>query len=563
MITPTVVAGVDVGNSTTEVVLARVADGSVEVLGSSAAPTRRVKGSPASLDGAAALVRRVERGVGVCAEVAVVAPLRPVHTSTVTLPEPEAWTGRLRVAATAAGTVAGSGWGVGRPVLLDRLADGGDGPVVVVVPPGAGFVEAADRLRHPVGDGRVVAILIADDEAVLVANRLGAGIPVVDEVDPAAVLGAALVAVEVAGPARVLQRVSDPLALVADLGLAETERADAARLAGLLRDATSAVVALDLRRPGENAVTGDSGWAQSGWADLAGPEGRRVSLVEAARMVGSLRVGTVTAYARPGLPPSAVDDLFAADLAAVADTVVARVGAQRSRAVALAVLFGDRPATDPSAALSERLGIEVRCTPSEPGAARAGALTTPGASLDAVVVDVGGGTVDVVTSQGHVVAAGAGELLTVGVAGLTGATAAAAEWVKRGPAARVEAPQLMLGEDGERIFLDRPAGPETIGALAVRGPAGLLPFDRRHAPGEWRALRLRLKADVLGGNVARALRTLGASPSTVVVVGGPAADDEAMAAVARVLPDGVAVGRGDVAGSLGHRYAVAYGLLLG
>ena len=138
---------------------------------------------------------------------------------------------------------------------------------------------------------------------------------------------------------------------------------------------------------------------------------------------------------------------------------------------------------------------------------------------------------------------------------------AAAEWVKRGPAARVETPQLLLGEDGGRLFLDRPAGPETIGALTVRGPAGLLAFDRRHAPGEWRSLRLRLKAEVLGGNVTRALRTLGASPSTVVVVGGPAADDEAMAAIARVLPDGVAVGRGNVAGSLGPRFAVAYGLV--
>jgi hypothetical protein len=556
--TPTVVVGVDVGNSTTEVVLARVRGGSVEVLGSSAAPTRRVKGSAESLDGAAALVRRVERLSGVSAEVAVVAPLRPVETSTVTLPEPEARTGRLRVAAATAGTVAGSGWGVGRPVLLDQLGSADDGPVVVVVPSGTGHVQAADRLRHAVADGRVAAVLVADDEAVLVANRLGAGFPVVDEVNPAAVLGAALVAVEVAGPARVLQRVSDPLALVADLGLAESERPDAARLAGLLRDATSAVVALDPERADEDAVAADSGWAE-----LARPERRRVSLVEAARMVGSLPVGAVTAYAAPGSIPSAVDDLFAADLAAVADTVVARVGAQRSRAVALAVLSGDHPATDPSAALAERLGIEVRCAPSEPGAARAGALTTPGASPDAVVVDVGGGTVDVVTSEGHVVAAGAGELLTVGVAGLSGTTVAAAEWVKRGPAARVESPQLLLGENGERQFLDRPAGPETIGALTVRGPAGLLAFDRRHAPGEWRALRLRLKADVLGGNVARALRTLDAFPATVVVVGGPAADDEAMAAVARVLPDGVAIGRGDVAGSLGHRYAVAYGLLLG
>ena len=558
----TVVVGVDVGNSTTEVVIARVEGGSVEVLGSADAPTRRVKGSPESLDGAVALVRRVERTAGVTAELAVVAPLRPVETSTVTLPEPEARTGRLRVVAATSGTVGGSGWGVGRPVLLSHLpdvngADADGGPVVVVVPSGTGYVAAADRLRAAVAAGRVAAVLVADDEAVLVANRLGSGVPVVDEVDPAAVLGAALVAVEVAGSARVLRRVSDPLALLADLGLAEGERADAARLSSLLRDATSAVVALDAGPPGEDAVAADTGWAE-----LAAPESRRVPLVEAARLVGTLPVGAVSAYAVPGSAGSPVDDLFAADLAAVAETVVARVGAQRSRAVALAVLSGDQPPSDPSVALAERLGIEVRCAPSEPAAARAGALTTPGAAADAVVVDVGGGTVDVVTADEHVVAAGAGELLTVGVAGLTGATVAAAEWVKRGPAARVETPQLLLGEDGERLFLDRPAGPEAVGSLAVRGPAGLLAFDRRHAPGEWRSLRLRLKADVLGGNVARALRTLGVSPPTVVVVGGPAADDEAMAAIARVLPEGVAVGRGDVAGSLGPRFAVAYGLLL-
>ena len=556
----TVVAGVDVGNSTTELVLARVDGAAVEVLDSATAPTRREKGSAASLDGAAALLRRMERAAGATADVAVVAPLRPVETSTVTLPEPAARTGRLRVAAATSGTVSGAGWGVGRPVLLDRLPAAGEQPLVAVVPSGTGYQRAADRLRAAMGSCRVVAVLVADDEAVLVANRLDADVPVVDEVDPSRVLGAELVAVEVAGPARVLRRVSDPLALVADLGLADDERPDAARLAALLRDATSAVVVLDAERPDPAAVAADAGWADLADDADSAPGSRRVPLVDAARLVGSLRVGAVAAYALPGSPPCAVDDLFAADLAAVAETVVARVGAQRSRAVALAVLSGDRPARDPSAAVADRLGIEVRCAPSEPGAARAGALTTPGATPDAVVVDVGGGTVDVVTAEGHVVAAGAGELLTVGVAGLTGATVAAAEWVKRGPAARVESPQLLLGEDGGRVFLDRPAGPETVGALAVRGPAGLLAFDRRHAPGEWRALRLRLKADVLGGNVARALRTLDARPTTVVVVGGPAGDDEAMAAIARILPDGVAIGRGDVAGSLGHRYAVAYGL---
>ena len=82
------------------------------------------------------------------------------------------------------------------------------------------------------------------------------------------------------------------------------------------------------------------------------------------------------------------------------------------------------------------------------------------------------------------------------------------------------------------------------------------------APGEWRALRLRLKVELVGGNVARALRSLEVLPSTVVVVGGPAGDDEVLSAVSRALPDGTSVGRGNIGGALGHRYAVAYGLLV-
>jgi hypothetical protein len=551
----TVVVGVDVGNSTTEAVLARVGTGAITVLGAAAAATRRAKGSAESLDGAAALVRRVERAAGVRAEVAVVAPLRPVQTSTVTLPEPAAATGRLRLVAVGAGTVGGSGWGVGRPVPLDRTE--GDDRVVVVVPRGAGYAAALEPLRALLGSGRLAAVLLAEDEGVLLANRLGAALPVVDEVDPAGVLTAQRVAVEVAPAGGVLQRVADPLALSVDLGLSDVERADAARLVAQLRDASSAVVALDAAgaRPAE---------AAGAWCRMRGATGGRpVPLGEAARLLRDLPVGAVSAYGLAAGPGGfAVDDLYAVDLAAVADTVVARAGAQRSRALALSVLRADAPFTDPAAAVAQRLGIDVRTVRSEAAAARAGALTTPGCGPATVVVDVGGGTVDVVSGDRDVVAAGAGELLTAGVAALTGATRAAAEWVKRGPAVRVEAPQLLLGEDGARQFLDRPASRETIGALAVQGPAGLLAFDRLHGPGEWRALRLRLKADVLGGNVSRALRSLESRPATVVVVGGPAGDDEALASVARVMPDGVAVGRGDVGGSLGHRYAVAYGLLV-
>jgi len=56
----TAVAGVDVGNATTEVVLASGG----KILGAGRVPTRGRKGSADSLRGAAALVRRLERQLG-------------------------------------------------------------------------------------------------------------------------------------------------------------------------------------------------------------------------------------------------------------------------------------------------------------------------------------------------------------------------------------------------------------------------------------------------------------------------------------------------------------------
>ena len=77
----TLLACIDIGNSTTEVLLARTDGGRVEVVGVGRSPTRRAKGSPESLAGAVALVRRLERQYDVRVDRAVAAPLRPVLTS--------------------------------------------------------------------------------------------------------------------------------------------------------------------------------------------------------------------------------------------------------------------------------------------------------------------------------------------------------------------------------------------------------------------------------------------------------------------------------------------------
>ena len=436
----------------------------------------------------------------------------------------------------------------------------GDVEVVAVVPPGLRYDAAAARLRALLAAGtRIGAVLVSGDEGVLVANRLPGGLPVIDQVDADAAAACRMLAVEVRPPGHTLRVLADPVALGARLGLdplADAEAGDAAALSRMLADQANAVVGLLPARPGASEGPAEP------WV-LAAGEGRLTLRAACPRLVG-WPVGAIQAYGTEAIA-SEVDDLFAVDLAAAAEAATARQGST-GRAVLVASL-SRADAEDAGSVLGDLLGVPVHGPLSEPAAARCGALTTPGARDDAVVVDLGAGTIDVVGAGGSVVAAGAGELLTTAVAEMLGIPRASADWVKRGPCVRVDGGQRFEAEDGRRGFLDVPAPASAAGMLAVEGPGGWLPFDRRHGPGEWRAIRLRLKQAVLAENFRRAVRTLGQDPAQVLVVGGPAGDEELLSVLARSLPDGVAVGRGDVGGTcpggpLGHRYAVALGLAL-
>ena len=587
----TVIAGVDVGNATTEVVL--VSGG--KILGAGRVPTRGRKGSPGSLRGAAALVRRLERQLGGTVTEARIAPLRAVDTAVVTVPDAAVPAGRLRVLAAGGPTPGGSGACVGPPLLLgdpgsagEPASPGGaprDADMVAVVPAGLRYDQAAARLRALLADGvRIGAVLVAGDEGVLVANRLRGGspigspgrppgtshpdLPVIDQVDAAAAAGCRVLAVEVRPPGHTLRLLADAVALGARLGLAEREAADAVAVSRALADQANAVVGLLPAAPDVPAP------AAGPWV-MTMAEGRLPLRAACPRLAGwpvgvvsALGTGTGAASgpgSGAGPEETAVDDLFAVDLAAAAEAAAARQGST-GRAVLVASLSraGEKGA---ASVLSDLLEVPVRSPVSEPDAARLGALTTPGARPDAVVADLGAGTIDVTGPAGTVVAAGAGELLTAAVAEMLAIPRASADWVKRGPCVRVDGDQRFEGEDGSRGFLDVPAPPSAAGMLAVEGPGGWLPFDRHRGPGEWRAIRLRLKQAVLAVNFRRAVRDLGQEPAQVLVAGGPAGDEELLGVLARCLPDGVAAGRGDVGGTcaggpLGHRYAVALGLAL-
>ena len=552
----TVIAGVDVGNATTEVVL--VSGG--KILGAGRVPTRGRKGSPGSLRGAAALVRRLERQLGGTVGEARIAPLRAVDTAVVTVPGTAGPAGRLRVLAAGVSTPGGTGACVGPPLRLDDVAPGGEADVVAIVPSGLRYDEAAARLRALLAAGiRIGAVLVGGDEGVLVANRLPAGLPVIDQVDADAAAACRLLAVEVRPPGHTLRVLTDAVALGARLGLTDAEAGDAAAVSRALADHANAVVGLLPVAPGAPGNP-DEPWV------LTSGEGRLPLRTACPRLVG-WPVGTVVAFGT-GSAASELDDLFAVDLAAAAEAATARPGST-GRAVLVASLSraGDE---DAASVLGDLLQVPVHGPVSEQAAARLGALTTPGGRNDAIVADLGAGTIDVIGPAGSVVAAGAGELLTAAVAEMLAIPRASADWVKRGPCVRVDGGQRFEGEDGRRGFLDVPAPASAAGMLAVEGPGGWLPFDRHHGPGEWRAIRLRLKQAVLAANFRRAVRTLGQDPvhgRQVLVVGGPAGDEELLGVLARSLPDDVAVGRGDVGGTcpggpLGHRYAVALGLAL-
>jgi hypothetical protein len=584
----TVIAGVDIGNATTEVVLLLIAGARIVAAGS--APTRGRKGSPESLRGAATLARRLERQAGVSLTEARIAPLRPVDTFVRVVPDVPPSTGRLRVLAAGVPTPGGAGTCAAAPFLLAGMTapPAGGGPVVVLVPDGVRFSEAAARIGDLLAAGtRVGAILVAGDEGVLISNRLPAGsrgIPVIDQADIPAAASCSLLAVEVRPPGHPLTMVGDPVALGVALGLREHEAADVARVSRGLLDHSNAVVGLT----DDDTAAGDgpAGDAARGGNDGAEPlvvaGGQLMTLRAAARQAASWAPGTARAL-RTADCTTPLDDLFAVDLAEVAAAAAARRGSV-GRAIVVAALNRQSPADRwADRELSLLLSVPVSSPVTESAAARLGAATTPGMAPGALVADIGSGTIDVIAPEAEVVVAGAGDLLTAAVALTLGVPRAAADWIKRGPCVRVDGTARYEAEDGTRGFLPGPAPASAAGMLAVPGPGGLLPFGPRGTPSgghlgpaEWRAIRLRLKQAVLAASLLRALEAVArtgypggrsTAPAQLLLVGGPAGDDELVGVLARSLPEELTIGRGNVGGALGgdlpgHRYAVALGLAL-
>ena len=541
------VAGIDIGNSTTEIV---IASGS-EPIAWDRRPTRGMKGSEASIKAAVSLLQSLQREHQLIVEKVVVAPWQPVETLTSTVHEPLPDTGRLQILKTAHQSVVGDGWAIGQPWLITQAAMS-EVSLIAVVPSGVGFEFAAAAINRELANGsNIVGAVIADDEAVLVAKRVSADIPIADGVDTEIARTAQRLFLEVRPQNSSLKIATDVWALRSALELSEMDASPLNEIVRWVKNERTALIGLFSETQISNPI--NNGFIH--WID-----GTTTELFEAIAKIENSLIGDVSRIAISD--PISTSDIWAFDITKVlADRGLRQVG--HTRDLALAQLSPHSSSSNLD--LSAMFKVPVVVAESESFAARIGATSTPGVGSGAAILDIGGGTIDLI-SEVELSAAGAGELLTAAVAFALDTSRGAADWIKRGPAQRLESPQVLLSEDGSKNFVSEaaPYPASAMGSLVTPGPAGFLTFGQNLQPAEWRIMRQGLKQAAIGKNVARLIRSLESITGTakdldLVVVGGPVADDELLPVIG-AIPGVKGIGRGNVAGKLGHRYAVAYGL---
>jgi hypothetical protein len=541
------VAGIDIGNSTTEIV---IASGS-EPIAWDRRPTRGMKGSEASIKAAVSLLQSLQREHQLIIEKVVVAPWQPVETLTSTIHEPLPDTGRLQILKTAHQSVVGDGWAIGQPWLITQEAMS-EVSLIAVVPSGVGFEFAATAINRELANGsNIVGAVIADDEAVLVAKRVSADIPIADGVDTDIARTAQRLFLEVRPQNSSLKIATDVWALRSALELSEMDASPLNEIVRWVKNERTALIGLF----SETQISTKTNNGFIDWID-----GTTTELFEAIAKIENSLIGDVSRIAIT--EPVSTSDIWAFDITKVlADRGLRQVG--HTRDLALAQLSPHSSSSNLD--LSAMFKVPVVVAESESFAARIGATSTPGVGSGAAILDIGGGTIDLI-SEVELSAAGAGELLTAAVAFALDTSRGAADWIKRGPAQRLESPQVLLSEDGSKNFVSEasPYPASAMGSLVTPGPAGFLTFGQNLQPAEWRIMRQGLKQAAIGRNVARLIRSLESKTGTakdldLVVVGGPVADDELLPVIG-AIPGVKGIGRGNVAGKLGHRFAVAYGL---
>lgn len=599
------IAGIDIGNATTEVALAQTGGRETQFIASGIVATTGMKGTGENIAGVVASLEKALSGTPwtlgdldkICInEAAPVIGDVAMETITETIITESTMIGHNPQ------TPGGAGIGVGKTIALAalaavpeaRFADGW----IPLIGDEYDFLEAVWLLNEALDRGvNVVAAILKKDDGVLVNNRLRKVLPVVDEVTlleqvPEGVLAA----VEVAATGQVVRVLSNPYGIATFFGLTPEETQAIVPIARALIGNRSAVV---LKTPQGDVKSRTipagkiliSGERRSAEADVArGADGIMQAMAgcapvqdirgEAGTHAGGMleRVRSVMAT----LSGHAMSDIRIQDLLAV-DTFIPRkvqggIAGEFSmeNAVGIAAMVkSDRLQMQAIAsALSERLHTEVVVGGVEANMAVAGALTTPGCAAPLAILDLGAGSTDaaIISAEGSVKSvhlAGAGNMVSLLIKTELGLSELhLAEELKKYPLAKVESLFSIRHENGAVEFFREPLSPSVFAKVVYIKDGELIPVDNLTSLEKIRTVRRQAKEKVFVTNCLRALRQVSPGGSIrdiafVVLVGGSSLDFEVPQLITDALSHyGVVAGQGNIRGTEGPRNAVATGLVL-
>ncbi|EGP3380980.1 propanediol dehydratase reactivase alpha subunit PduG [Salmonella enterica] len=597
------IAGIDIGNSSTEVALARQDEtGALTITHSALAETTGIKGTLRNVFGIQEALALVAKRAGI--NVSDISLIR-INEATPVIGDVamETITETIITESTMIGhnpkTPGGVGLGVGITItpeeLLTRPADSS---YILVVSSAFDFADIANVINASMRAGyQITGVILQRDDGVLVSNRLEKSLPIVDEVlyIDRIPLGM-LAAIEVAVPGKVIETLSNPYGIATVFNLNADETKNIVPMARALIGNRSAVVVktpsgdvkaraipagnLELQAQGRTVRVDVAAGAEAIMkaVDVCGKLDNVTG--EAGTNIGGMLEHVRQTMAELTNKPSS--EIFIQDLLAVDTSVPVSVTGglagefSLEQAVGIASMVkSDRLQMAMIAReIEQKLNIDVQIGGAEAEAAILGALTTPGTTRPLAILDLGAGSTDasIINPKGEIIAthlAGAGDMVTMIIARELGLEDRyLAEEIKKYPLAKVESLFHLRHEDGSVQFFPTPLPPAVFARVCVVKPDELVPLPGDLALEKVRAIRRSAKERVFVTNALRALRQVSPTGNIrdipfVVLVGGSSLDFE----VPQLVTDALAhyrlvAGRGNIRGSEGPRNAVATGLIL-
>lgn len=597
------IAGIDIGNSSTEVALARQDEtGALTITHSALAETTGIKGTLRNVFGIQEALTLVAKRAGI--NVSDISLIR-INEATPVIGDVamETITETIITESTMIGhnpkTPGGVGLGVGITItpeeLLTRPADSS---YILVVSSAFDFADIANVINASMRAGyQITGVILQRDDGVLVSNRLEKSLPIVDEVlyIDRIPLGM-LAAIEVAVPGKVIETLSNPYGIATVFNLNADETKNIVPMARALIGNRSAVVFktpsgdvkaraipagnLELQAQGRTVRVDVAAGAEAIMKAVDGCGKLDNVTGEAGTNIGGMLEHVRQTMAELTNKPSS--EIFIQDLLAVDTSVPVSVTGglagefSLEQAVGIASMVkSDRLQMAMIAReIEQKLNIDVQIGGAEAEAAILGALTTPGTTRPLAILDLGAGSTDasIINPKGEIIAthlAGAGDMVTMIIARELGLEDRyLAEEIKKYPLAKVESLFHLRHEDGSVQFFPTPLPPAVFARVCVVKPDELVPLPGDLALEKVRAIRRSAKERVFVTNALRALRQVSPTGNIrdipfVVLVGGSSLDFE----VPQLVTDALAhyrlvAGRGNIRGSEGPRNAVATGLIL-